>query len=50
MWEDTMKIMIAYDGSRNAKLALAQVVNMFRCNQPLLVLVGVVVIIRGSRV
>ncbi|MDN3559899.1 universal stress protein [Vreelandella neptunia] len=37
-----MKIMIAYDGSRNAKLALAQVVNMFRCNQPLLVLVGVV--------
>ncbi|WP_447527545.1 universal stress protein [Vreelandella sp. TE19] len=36
-----MKIMLAYDGSRNAKLALAQVVNMFRCNQPLITLVGV---------
>ncbi|MCS2610462.1 universal stress protein [Halomonas dongshanensis] len=36
-----MKIMIAYDGSRNAKLALAQVVEMFRCNHPLVILVGV---------
>ena len=36
-----MKIMIAYDGSRNAKLALAQTVSMFRCNAPLLMLVGV---------
>lgn len=36
-----MKIMLAYDGSRNAKLALAQVVAMFRCNQPFITLVGV---------
>lgn len=37
-----MKIMIAYDGSRNAKLALAQTVSLFRCNEPTLILVGVV--------
>ncbi|HSH46972.1 MAG TPA: universal stress protein [Halomonas sp.] len=36
-----MKIMIAYDGSRNAKLALAQTITMFRCNAPTLILVGV---------
>jgi len=36
-----MKIMIAYDGSRNAKLALAQTVDLFRCNAPTLILVGV---------
>lgn len=36
-----MKIMIAYDGSRNAKLALAQTVTMFRCNAPTLILAGV---------
>nr|WP_298411309.1 universal stress protein [uncultured Halomonas sp.] len=36
-----MNIMIAYDGSRNAKLALAQVVGMFRPMQPQLILVGV---------
>jgi len=36
-----MKIMIAYDGSRNAKLALAQTVSLFRCNAPMLILVGV---------
>ncbi|PMR77399.1 universal stress protein [Billgrantia endophytica] len=36
-----MKVMIAYDGSRNAKLALAQTVDLFRCNAPTLVLVGV---------
>ena len=36
-----MKIMIAYDGSRNAKLALAQTVEMFRCNLPQLILVAV---------
>jgi nucleotide-binding universal stress UspA family protein len=36
-----MKIMIAYDGSRNAKLGLAQVIDMFRPMQPSLLLVGV---------
>lgn len=36
-----MKIMVAYDGSRNAKLALAQAVEMFRCNGPTLMLVAV---------
>ena len=36
-----MKIMIAYDGSRNAKLALAQVIDMFRPMKPSLMLVGV---------
>ncbi|QOR37234.1 universal stress protein [Billgrantia diversa] len=36
-----MKVMIAYDGSRNAKLALAQTVSLFRCNAPTLILVGV---------
>lgn len=36
-----MKIMVAYDGSRNAKLALAQTVDMFRCNRPRLLLAGV---------
>ncbi|MFY0989215.1 universal stress protein [Halomonas sp. C05BenzN] len=36
-----MKIMLAYDGSRNAKLALAQTVAMFRCNAPTLILAGV---------
>ncbi|KAA0010334.1 universal stress protein [Billgrantia pellis] len=36
-----MKVMIAYDGSRNAKLALAQSVSLFRCNSPTLLLVGV---------
>ncbi|MDR5906242.1 universal stress protein [Franzmannia qiaohouensis] len=36
-----MKIMLAYDGSRNAKLALAQAVEMFRCNVPTLMLVAV---------
>ncbi len=36
-----MKIMVAYDGSRNAKLCLAQTVEMFRCTQPKLLLVAV---------
>ncbi|MGJ7462217.1 universal stress protein [Halomonas sp. MA07-2] len=36
-----MKIMVAYDGSRNAKLCLAQAVDMFRCNGPTLILVAV---------
>ncbi|WP_290794825.1 universal stress protein [Halomonas sp.] len=36
-----MKIMVAYDGSRNAKLALVQVVTLFRPMSPLIVLVGV---------
>lgn len=36
-----MKIMIAYDGSRNARLALAQTVTMFRDLSPSLVLVAV---------
>lgn len=36
-----MKIMIAYDGSRNARLALAQTITMFRDLKPQLVLVAV---------
>lgn len=36
-----MKIMIAYDGSRNAKLALAQTITMFRRLEPQIVLVAV---------
>lgn len=36
-----MKIMIAYDGSRNARLALAQTVTMFRRLEPQLILVAV---------
>jgi len=36
-----MKIMIAYDGSRNAKLALAQTITMFRDLKPQLTLVAV---------
>ncbi|KEF30480.1 MAG: universal stress protein [Gammaproteobacteria bacterium] len=36
-----MKIMIAYDGSRNARLALAQTMTMFRALDPLIVLVAV---------
>ncbi|MFO7646483.1 MULTISPECIES: universal stress protein [Halomonas] len=36
-----MKIMIAYDGSRNAKLALARTITMFHAMSPLIVLVGV---------
>jgi len=37
-----MKIMLAYDGSRNAKLTLAKVITLFRPMSPTLVLVGVV--------
>ena len=36
-----MKIMIAYDGSRNAKLALVQTITMFRDLKPQLTLVAV---------
>ena len=36
-----MKIMIAYDGSRNAKLAMARTITMFREMRPTLVLVAV---------
>ncbi|EBA00301.1 universal stress protein [Marinobacter sp. ELB17] len=36
-----MKIMIAYDGSRNAKLALAQTITMFHSLKPTLSLVAV---------
>lgn len=36
-----MKIMIAYDGSRNARLALAQTITMFRDLKPQLTLVAV---------
>ena len=36
-----MNIMIAYDGSRNARLALAQTVTMFRALSPRLTLVAV---------
>lgn len=36
-----MKIMIAYDGSRNARLALARTITMFRQLQPRLLLVAV---------
>ncbi|MCA6063742.1 universal stress protein [Thalassolituus marinus] len=35
-----MKIMIAYDGSRNAKLAMARTITMFREMHPTLVLVA----------
>ncbi len=37
-----MKIMLAYDGSRNARLALDQTMQMFHNNAPTLMLVGVV--------
>jgi len=37
-----MKIMLAYDGSRNARLALDQTMQMFHHNAPTLMLVGVV--------
>lgn len=37
-----MKIMLAYDGSRNAKLTLAKVITLFRAMSPSLILVGVV--------
>ncbi|MCD8521955.1 MAG: universal stress protein [Saccharospirillaceae bacterium] len=36
-----MKIMIAYDGSRNAKLALARTITMFGSLKPQLILVAV---------
>ncbi|MBU2873723.1 universal stress protein [Marinobacter salexigens] len=36
-----MKIMIAYDGSRNAKLALVQTITMFRELKPQITLVAV---------
>ena len=36
-----MNIMIAYDGSRNAKLALAQTITMFRRLEPKITLVAV---------
>ncbi|XKF16136.1 universal stress protein [Halomonas sp. BLK-85] len=36
-----MKIMLAYDGSRNAKLTLAKVITLFQSMSPTLVLVGV---------
>ena len=36
-----MKIMIAYDGSRNAKLALARTITMFGGLKPQLILVAV---------
>lgn len=36
-----MKIMIAYDGSRNAKLALVQTITMFRDLKPRITLVAV---------
>ena len=36
-----MKIMIAYDGSRNARLALAQTITMFRDLKPVITLVAV---------
>lgn len=39
--EIAMKIMLAYDGSRNAKLALAQSITMFRNLHPHLILVAV---------
>lgn len=37
-----MKIMLAYDGSRNARLALEETIKMFRPSEPTLMLVGVV--------
>lgn len=36
-----MKIMLAYDGSRNSKLALARTITMFKEINPHLILVGV---------
>ncbi|BES70073.1 hypothetical protein RE428_10910 [Marinobacter nanhaiticus D15-8W] len=36
-----MKIMLAYDGSRNARLALAQTITLFRDLNPQIVLVAV---------
>ena len=36
-----MNIMIAYDGSRNARLALAQTITMFRDLKPVITLVAV---------
>ncbi|MGC8120735.1 universal stress protein [Marinobacter sp. VGCF2001] len=36
-----MNIMIAYDGSRNARLALAQTITMFRRLEPKIILVAV---------
>jgi nucleotide-binding universal stress UspA family protein len=39
--EIAMKIMIAYDGSRNAKLALVQTITMFRELKPQITLVAV---------
>ena len=37
-----MQIMVAFDNSRNAKLALTQVVSMFRKLEPIILLVSVV--------
>jgi len=37
-----MQIMLAYDDSRNAKLALTQVISMFRKLDPIILLVSVV--------
>lgn len=36
-----MKIMVAYDGSRNAKLGLAQVLTLFKNVNPIIMLIGV---------
>ena len=37
-----MQIMVAFDNSRNAKLALTQVISMFRKLEPIILLVSVV--------
>ena len=37
-----MKIMLAYDNSRNAKRALQMTLDMFKPLQPLIILIGVV--------
>ena len=37
-----MRILIAYDNSRNAKLALQRTIDMFKPLQPLIMLIGVV--------
>lgn len=37
-----MKIMLAYDNSRNAKKALQTTVDMFKALQPVIILIGVV--------
>ena len=37
-----MRILIAYDNSRNAKLAMQRTIDMFKPLQPLIMLVGVV--------